>query len=257
MNRFRIADHSNRTRTALLSASLCLSLLAPIYTSASSVQGMDSQRPDLHADQLREELWRFQVEIDDRVVGNHEFLVTSSHNVQKISSNARFNVKLLFVTVFDYVHTNTEQWQSNCLDQIESETKMNRKNFAVSGQRQEDNFVASTADEYSLLPACIQTFAYWNPSILQADKLMNAQTGKLENVRIQALGQEPFEVAGRQVTAEKYRIALDKGHIDVWYRSGDPVWLGLQTLTGDGNLVRYVPLQTPLSEGLTTHAQTI
>ena len=197
-----------------------------------------------------EAVWRFQVFIDDRDVGTHNFMVTTMENARKVTSEADFNVKV-FVNVFSYKHRNQETWQANCLANIESATRMNREKYAVSGQLENNTFVlADQAD--ADLPDCVQTFAYWNPTILQASQLLNAQTGILEEVDIQPVGSETFAVNGVDLSASKYRINLETGYIDVWYDEQTDTWLGLETLTAEGNLVRYVPIQTPLQQGSTT-----
>ena len=189
--------------------------------------------------------WRFAVSIDDRPVGFHEFKVESNAAMQSISSQAEFNVKVLFVNVFRYVHENTEQWESDCLRKIDSATRMNRKSFAVTGYVKEGGLVVSTTDATQSLPGCVQTFAYWNPEFLSATQLLNSQTGKLESVTVYDKGVEELTVVDQLVQANRYRIELDKGHVDVWYDAMTQLWLGLESVTPNGERIRYEAVVLP------------
>ena len=191
------------------------------------------------------ENWRFAVTIDDRPVGFHEFQVVSDADAQRVTSRAEFNVKVLFVNVFRYQHSNTEQWRADCLDTIESSTRMNKESYAVKGFRDADRFRVTHNEQSELHTGCVRTFAYWNPQFLNATRLLNSQTGKLEDVRIESLGSESVSINGRAVDANRYRIGLDKGHVDVWYDVSSNLWLGLESVTADGRTIRYTPVSLP------------
>ncbi|MFS2056383.1 DUF6134 family protein, partial [Variovorax sp. CT11-76] len=51
----------------------------------------------------------------------------------------------------------------------------------------------------SALPGCVMSFAYWNPAMRAQQQLLNAQTGKLEPVRIVALDEGRVEVRGHGI----------------------------------------------------------
>ncbi|MEM7098822.1 MAG: DUF6134 family protein [Pseudomonadota bacterium] len=194
-----------------------------------------------------QDLWRFKVMVGERQIGTHDFRLVSRPGEQELSSQASFNVKLLFVNVFDYDHESAERWRANCLQSIESKTLANRKRFAVTGKTTDQGFVVSNSSGTVEMPPCVQTFAYWNPAILESRRLLNAQTGELEEVDISYTGQTNFDVGGDSYTAEQYRITLQAGHIDLWYHTDSNTWLGLETLSPDNRLVRYIPETTPLT----------
>ena len=47
-----------------------------------------------------------------------------------------------------------------------------------------------------LHPGCVMSFAYWDPRILQADRLLNSQTGEFTAVQITPRGREAVPVRG-------------------------------------------------------------
>jgi hypothetical protein len=81
------------------------------------------------------------------------------------------------------------------------------------------------------------SFAYWNPRILQARRLLNAQTGEVVPVTVAAQGEEMVDVRGRKVLAQRQRLSGPKLSIDLWYAGGE--WVALQSEAGGGRRLIY------------------
>jgi len=89
------------------------------------------------------------------------------------------------------------------------------------------------------LPGCLKTFAYWNPAILAADRLLNAQTGRLEQVRIQAQGPDQITNArGSPSQANRYQVLGPEQPITLWYDASSR-WVGLESKVGGGRRLTY------------------
>ena len=191
--------------------------------------------------------WKFEVSLDDKAVGFHNFSLAETDGVQQITSTAEFQVRVLFVPVFTYSHENVERWQTTCLSDIDARTRVNRKRYRVEGQRRADQFFLGE-DRQQTLPSCIRTFAYWNPELLTStDRLLNAQTGKLEAVSVRPLGEDELLLNGETVAVSRLRLELESGHIDLTYTRDDQVWVGLETRMPGGQTLRYTPIEIPLS----------
>ena len=191
--------------------------------------------------------WQFKVLLDNREIGTHHFSLSESNGRQTIQTEARFDVKVLFVNLYRYRHQSTEVWQGNCLRSIDSETDANGKPFLVkgdlvSGQSNDNYFQVNTVDTEKELPSCIMTFAYWNSDFLSEDKLLNSQTGIYEEVMITRLGEESLQLNGVAVAAVKYLIDLKAGPITLWYSANDFHWLALESVAAGGRILRYEPL---------------
>ena len=211
--------------------------------------------------------WQFKVLLDNREIGTHHFTLSESNGRQIIQTEARFDVKVLFVNLYRYRHQSTEVWQGNCLRSIDSETDANGKPFLVkgdlvkgglvSGESNDNYFQVNTAGNEKELPSCIMTFAYWNPDFLSEDKLLNSQTGIYEDVTITRLGEESLQLNGEAVAAVKYLIDLKAGPITLWYSANDFHWLALESVAAGGRILRYEPLTIPSigDTGLITDSQ--
>jgi hypothetical protein len=191
-------------------------------------------------------LWEFQVLLDGREIGYHRFDVTNRGDIEQVEIEARFEVEFMFITAYRYEHDNLETWQGDCLQRIESSTDDNGEQYVIAGQAGDAGFTIDRNDAAEALDTtCLQTFAYWNPGILRAQRLLNAQTGEWKPVNVESLGTAPFEVAGTSVPAEEYRLLIPDGAIRLWYQQGNGQWLGLETETQGGRTLRYEPLILP------------
>jgi hypothetical protein len=211
---------------ALLLSSYSL-FFSPLLTAKTST-----------ADEVPLKQWRFTVYLDDKKIGFHNFTLSQKNDEQYVYSTARFDVKFLFFTAYSYEHDNVEQWKGQCLTKITALTNDNGEQYSVDGQLVDNGFNVATGEINTVHPPCIKTFAYWDPSFLETSRLLNSQTGKLETVASEYIGEQTLEVNGEPVPAHRYRLVGDKLQIDLWY-SEQNQWLALESLTEDGYSVRY------------------
>ena len=182
--------------------------------------------------------WRFKVFLDEQIIGYHTVTLNPDKSRATVQIEANFDVKFLFFTAYRYRHNNQEVWQNNCLQTIESHTDDNGDIFYVNGQRKQQGLALQTHDGALTLPGCVRTFAYWDPRLLQASRLLNSQTGDYLDVDIKLIGSEPLLIANQEVAAKRYRLQAESIEIDLWY-SDSMHWLALQTKTESGRQLRY------------------
>lgn len=203
-------------------ALLALVLLVPGYAVATTA-----------------EEWRFRVLLGDREIGSHRFTVVERDGGREVESDARFTVKILYVDAYRYVHQARERWRGDCLQAIEARTDDNGRELSVNGVHDGERLEVSTQDGRSELSGCVMSFAYWNPAMLRQARLLNAQTGEHDAVRVEPLGTEPLLVRDRRVLAKRYALHADGFRVDVWYTSDDR-WVQLESRTGGGQRLRYL-----------------
>jgi hypothetical protein len=182
--------------------------------------------------------WRFDVFLGDKPIGTQVFQVTGEGARQRVRTEARFDVNILFVNAYSYRHRNEEVWERGCLASIESTTDDNGKPYRLRGTSGSNGFAIETRANRATLPECVRTFAYWNPDYLKAQRLLNAQTGEYEDVTLRPLGEETLEVRGEKRSAHRYALEGPRLRIDLWY-SPENDWLALETKKG-GRTLRYV-----------------
>lgn len=207
---------------------------APIF-SALAVVGQDAAGLQ----------WQFDVSLNGKPVGYHSFEVRQSGSQQVLETEASFDVKFLFVTAFRYRHQNTEVWNNGCLSSIDATTDSNGKKLSVRGASLEDGFDLSSNAGSARLSGCVQSFAYWNPAVLDSEKLLNSQTGEYEDVTVTFEDREQIEVGGKPVDALRYRLSAKAGDITLWYSSEGKTWLGLEAPAKGGRTISYTAVAVP------------
>ena len=197
--------------------------------------------------QQDERYWNFRVLLDDREIGYHEFRVVSEGSTERVQSNARFDVKILFFNAYSYRHSNAETWRNGCLTRIQASTDANGDRIDVEGNLVEAGFELYADEGNRVLGNdCVRTFAYWNPSLLRAESLLNAQTGELMPVGVEEYGADVLQVGDREIPTRRLQITLQEGVIDLWYHLDTGRWLALEAPTEGGRTLRYEPASPPL-----------
>ena len=192
---------------------------------------------------------RFQVLLDDEPIGSHNFRITEESSKRTIESDASFDVRVLFVPVFSYRHSNTEVWRDGCLIQMDAQTDSNGKLYRVESRRNDSAYRIGTNTATEAYAAdCLMSFAYWDRQILQQSRLLNAQTGAVVEVDIEPLGETTLKLGEHRVVVDGYRIIAEDQDVDikVWYSRADGSWVSLESRLKNGRLMRYLPADPEL-----------
>ena len=153
----------------------------------------------------------FAVFLDGKPIGQHRFELHEAGAERRLTSAARYEVKVLGFSVYRYVHDATERWRGDCLAQLTARTDDDGELIQVGPLEPKD---------------CVMSFAYWNPLILKQKELLNAQTGRVEQVAVTRLGE------GR------YRISGPKNPIELQY-SAEGKWIALDSTVAGGRRLSY------------------
>lgn len=214
----------------------------------AGVLALLSASPAEAANSLPREL-NFDVLLDDKPIGTHAFRISGDGDAHTVETRARFDVDILFVTVFSYRHVNTEIWRGGCVKRLDSETDSNGTPYRVELKRGDEGYrVTTLQDSADYAVDCLMTFAYWDRSFLRQPRLLNSQTGEVVDVQIQSLGNDRPEWLPVDTQLEGYRITAEPQKVDirVYYDPRDDRWLGLESRLESGRLMRYVPAELKL-----------
>ena len=181
--------------------------------------------------------WSFRVLLDGKAIGQHRFSATDGAVERTLVSEADFSVRLLGITLYRYQHRAVERWRGDCLLALSADTDDNGERTHVSARARGDQFEV-TAPVPQTERGCVMSFAYWNPAMRAQQRLLNPQTGRVDSVRINAIGDGTLTVGKRTVSVSGWRISGAAQPIDVWY-SPQGEWLGLDTLVDGGRTLSY------------------
>ncbi len=183
--------------------------------------------------------WDFDVYLDKQKIGTHRF----DYENGTLNSRADFNVKLLWVSAYRYQHQATEQWQGECLSKLSAQTQENKVKTLVDGQLQAQQFEINVNNKPLSLPACVMTFAYWNPNMRKQSKLLNPQNAEYLDVSVTSQGSSTLKVRGQNTPTQVYLLkgrfeGKEKLNIRLWYDAQDE-WVGLESTTPEGYKINY------------------
>lgn len=188
---------------------------------------------------LQAKEWAFNVYLDKNKIGTHTFTL----NDNTLTSKAKFNVKVLFINAYKYDHTASEQWAGDCLNALEANTIENKVVTKVNAKLDGDVFNIKNGSVEQTLPACVMTFAYWNPKILAQSKLLNPQNAEYLDTTTTKLGGAQIDVKGKLTDTAHYKITgvlkgVKKLNIELWYNQ-DNEWVALKSVTPEGYNIIY------------------
>ncbi|NNE37686.1 MAG: hypothetical protein HKN08_05220 [Gammaproteobacteria bacterium] len=184
--------------------------------------------------------WIFNVLLNDKTIGEHRFMVSPvEDDLLKVESNANMRVKILFFEAFKYTHQATEIWRDGCLESIEATTDNNNDMLTVNGMSQEQYFIVEATENKEMIEGCVKSFAYWDLStILNAEKLLNSQTGEYIEIELIVNDWETVLAAGVEWKAKKYSLVGKDMHIDLWYGPNGE-WIKLRSKLKNGRELVY------------------
>jgi len=185
--------------------------------------------------------WDFDVYLDKTKIGRHSFKLSDGN---ELVSQAKFNVKVLFINAYRYDHTAVEHWQEGCLKSIDSSTLENNVSTKVKGRQADSGFEVDDGKNRQILPACPMTFAYWSQKMLEQTKLLNPQNAEWLDTKIVKAGKETLDVKGKPVEVLRYKLNASlagkpKLNLDLWYRADNHDWVALKSITPEGYTINY------------------
>ncbi len=214
--------NQRRTRQILRKLVITLALcVAAITTKVAAIESEIAIPADIS----------FDVWMDDRPLGSHDYRFSRKGELLQVDSSARFNVKVLFVNVFRYNHDARELWQGPCLTTLNSDTTTNGEEETLELQ--------FTVDE------CAGTYAYWDQARLKRPEVTNAQTGKKDQALWSEPDAAPLPTPGKKKNvipapagSTHYQLTTESATFLLWYDKQGHC-LAMQT-TNDGRTITYM-----------------
>ena len=184
----------------------------------------------------------FQVLRNGRDIGRHRLVLRREGQDVLCGIEVELRVGLGPITFYRYTHENLERWRAGRFVSFASRTDDNGTKYAVRAERAADGIAVQGADGAFLAPADAWPTTYWYPGFLDRGAWIDTQFGRLRRARVVPAGQGVVPVAGREVTARRFRLEGDLA-LELWYRDGH--WVGLAATAPDGSALTYRLLSEP------------
>lgn len=183
--------------------------------------------------------WNFDVYLGDKQIGYHRFQATDIDNGLLVRSDAEFRVKVLFITAFNYEHSNSEVWRNGCLQSIDAQTNSNGKQSDILGRLEGNTFVVESGSQPNAVDGCVASFAYWDRDLLNRDRLLNAQTGEYLEIETKSLPEKSLRIGKKNIKVEQLHLSAKDVDIVVSYTANTGAWVGLDSTLENGRTLSY------------------
>jgi len=197
----------------------------------------------------------FKVLRKDADIGSHRLSFRREGDDLHVEIAIDLEVGIGPITLYEYTHRNREVWRDGRLLRLDSRTNDDGKEHEVTVRRVADGLrVEASGLEPYVAPADTIPTSYWHPETITRSRLLNTQNGEMEQVSIEAAGDEWIEVKEKRLEARKYEVSGDL-KLRLWYdRTDEGVGQLLKlAFSARGAEVRYQRLQ-PAGETETVQA---
>jgi hypothetical protein len=162
--------------------------------------------------------------IDGRRAGMYRMTITAQDDGSvTMTGQANISIRVLLVR-YTYTYKGTEVWKGARLQQLQSETNDNGKQYAVSVAADADGLRLRVNNQEGRAPGDAWVTTYWQlpppKARNQAQTLLDADTGRVLNATLQYVGPSQVSVAGVVQNCAHYRVAGGV-QVDLWYDANE------------------------------------
>jgi hypothetical protein len=180
----------------------------------------------------------FSVLRDGDPIGVHR--VTFNRDGDRLIVGSRFEaqVKLLFVTVYEYLYESKSVWRDGCLVELRATTDDNGDKSSVSAWLDNGRLTIQGPSGVTQGDAELFPTDHWNAGVLQTNRVLNTITGSVAAVTIADMGKGQVMVNNAPGPARHYVYSGDL-RTEVWYDENGR-WVKMRFRADDGSSIEYV-----------------
>ena len=173
---------------------------------------------------------KFDVIRKNNVIGTHEIKFTKNDDVLLVETNIEVEVKVLFISAYKFTHQSTETWINGNFTKIVGHSDFeDEREYFITGQDNNDSFLASGMDGKLELDKNILPSNFWNADILKQKEIFDTQKGIVRKIDVEDLGYEEIKVNNKNIKCNKFLFNAsnnpkDKGpfpEYTLWYDEND------------------------------------
>ncbi len=160
----------------------------------------------------------FVVKRNEKLFGSHRIsFEKNSLGDLLVDIDINLEVKVGFLKLFSYTHSNKEVWRNNKLIKINTKTDDNGKIYFLNGKLEEKGFLVENQEEKKILPPDIVPTSYWNYKVINKKNWLDTQRGILLDIEITENQNEIIQnFTGEEFLAKRFDISNDLS-LSLWY----------------------------------------
>ena len=148
---------------------------------------------------------KFDVIRKNKVIGSHEITFTKNNEILLVKTNVDIEVKILFVSAYEFAHQSTETWINGDFTEIVAHTDFeDEREYFIKGQDNNDSFLAFGMNGKLNLDKNILPSNFWNIDVLNQKEIFDTQKGIVRTIDVEDLGYEEIKVNKKNIKCNKF-----------------------------------------------------
>jgi len=160
---------------------------------------------------------------DHGEIGRHVITFACAGEELIVETVIEGEVKVLMIPVFRRAARYREVWRGDRLVAFESRFEDNGEVYEVGARAEGGRTVIDGRAGRLVAPATVVSNHPWNHAVIDRTLLFDTRSGALQQVRVEAAGEDEITVDGRAVRALRYVVSGDLAR-ELWYGQ-DGTWL--------------------------------
>jgi hypothetical protein len=160
-------------------------------------------------------------------IGTYSNQVEKIGNATTVTTDAHFQVSILWVVLYRQDASRQERWNGDRLVSFHGVTTTNGRLIELNGAAKGDSFVMMSPDgAETVAPASVRLANPWSPDVLRGDTMLTPDRGRMENVQVKGGEETSVAINGRNTRTKRYEIDRLDGQkrYEVWLDDrGTPV----------------------------------
>jgi hypothetical protein len=158
----------------------------------------------------------FAVTRNGEPFGTHTIVVTEANGELSVRNAVALRAGVGPLTVFRFEHECTERWRAGALQAMQCETLEDGRRTEMTASRTGAGIRVMGSSGATTFPADALPATWWTTSVLNRNRLIDAETGEAMPITVSRRGTETLTIGGQSVRTTRYLI---QGTIamDIWY----------------------------------------
>lgn len=158
----------------------------------------------------------FAVTRNGEPFGTHTIVVTEANGELSVRNAVALRARVGPLTVFRFEHECTERWRAGALQAMQCETLEDGRRTEMTASRTGAGIRVMGSSGATTFPADALPATWWTTSVLNRNRLIDAETGEAMPITVSRRGTETLTIGGQSVRTTRYLV---QGTIamDIWY----------------------------------------
>ncbi|MBL95180.1 MAG: hypothetical protein CMF70_07740 [Magnetovibrio sp.] len=211
--------------------------LVPFYGETGATENNVPTFPPKSIPELSKSKITFNVYRKGEKIGFHQVIFREKGRILSVSSIFKIEINFLFFTAFHYQYQCRSLWKDGILQNLEATVDDDGKISFIKVTKKEGLMHVKHSDKTYTAPPPLFPTNHWNPNVLDQKRVLNTLTGHINEIKIEALGDELIETEKGDVRAKHFRYTGDL-ETDVWYDYSNR-WVKMSFKGNDGSIIEY------------------